>query len=135
MSTVLPNHLLKLVPPEIRATMGKAGMTAEEAEAACVAKNEKHMHEQFTRWLEFHRNDIYWDHARMDKATSNRVGHPDFVIQRGGKALNIELKMPGGKLRNNQKEVHEWLASAGAVVYTCYSAQEAIAITRKEFGL
>ena len=40
--------------------------------------------------------------------------------------LFIEMKRKGGKLSPEQREVHEYLQSAGYQVRTCYSTHEAI---------
>lgn len=93
------------------------------------------MHEEFSSWLEHHAHELYWDHSRMDRATSNRVGHPDFVIQRSGQVLNIEMKVQGGRLSEKQAEVHAWIERAGGRVYVCRSSAEAIKITREFFAI
>lgn len=134
-SVVLPNSTLTKMRPEDRESLGRAGMTAEEAQAAYTVKTEKEMHAIFEAWLNLRKDEIYWDHSRMDRGTSNRPGHPDFVIQHKGRALNIELKLPKGKLSDKQEVVHAWILRTGSSVHTCFTAQDAIAITRKEFGL
>lgn len=133
MSPVLPDHVLRLMSPEDRAKLGKAGQTAAEAREKFDARLERTMHDEFERWLGLHRDKLYWDHSRMDRATSNRVGHPDFVIQRAGRVLNIEFKVLGAPIRTKQIEVHEWIARTGGCVHVCYATEEAIKVTRETF--
>lgn len=132
MSTVLSEAFLRRMRPEDRASLGKAGVTATEAQSKWQKGEERKMHDAFEQWLALHRSELYWDHSRMDKPTSNRVGHPDFVIQHGNRVTNIELKAPGGKLTDKQREVHDWIKAAGGQVYVCYSAAEAIDVVRLE---
>lgn len=100
-----------------------------------ISKTEREMHDLFLSWLNLHRDEVYWDHSRMDRPTNNRVGHPDFVLQRAGRALNIELKLPGGTLSDKQELVHAWIVHSGGLVHVCYSAQDAIELTKTEFTL
>jgi hypothetical protein len=91
---------------------------------------EKTMHEEVIRWLSLHRDELFFDHSRMDRATTSRVGAADFVIQRGGRVLNIEMKIPGEKPTEKQHEVHAWIAKTGGNVHICYSSAEAIALVK-----
>lgn len=120
----------KLTAPE-RAKLGV--QTAAEATQRHAARLEKRMHEQFEQWLGLHRDKLYWDHSRMDRATRNRPGHPDFVIQREGKALNVEFKCLGSKLSEKQCEVHAWIEQVRGWIIVCYSTEQAIKVTREIF--
>lgn len=133
-STILPDHVLRLMRPEDR-PKGSAGMLSSEAQIRYQKTQEKRMHEEFEQWLGHRRHELYWDHSRMDRATRNRVGHPDFVLQRQGRVLNIEFKAEGGKLSEKQSEVHAWLTAIGSVVNVCFSSGDAIRITKETFSL
>lgn len=132
---VFPDGYLKALPPDERAKLGKAGLTSEEAQESYTAKSEKEEHSQFEAWMNLHKDELYWDHSATRKGTTNRPGHPDFVVQHKGKCLNIEMKIKGGKLRPQQEVVHAWIRKTGGEVHVCYSAGEAIAVVRKEFSI
>ena len=61
--------------------------------------------------------------ARM-KAQGLKPGIPDVLIVWQGRAIFIEIKRPGGRLSPAQKTMHERITSAGAVVATCFSAED-----------
>jgi hypothetical protein len=42
-------------------------------------------------------------HSRMDRRSTNAVGTPDFIIVTPGTVLFVEAKMPGKKLRPEQR--------------------------------
>jgi hypothetical protein len=129
-TTTFPEAFLRLMRPEDRARLGKGGVTQSEAQHRFAQQAERRMHDEFARWLGLHRDELYWDHSRMDKATRNRKGHPDFVIQSAGCVLNIEFKAPGNTLSADQKEVHAWLRRVGSVPHVCFNVESAIALVR-----
>jgi hypothetical protein len=135
LNTTLPDNVLRLMDPSDRQALGGANaLTSSEAQRKWQKGEEKKMHETFSAWLGHH-PEIYWDHSRFDKPTTNRVGHPDYVLQRENRVLNVEMKAPGGVLTEAQRGVHEWIARTGGTVHVCYSAEEAIRITREVFKL
>lgn len=120
-----------MIPDAVRASLGTAAITSTEAQRRYARTQEKKMHEEFEQWLNLHRDELYWDHSRMDKATSNRKGHPDFAIVAGGLALMIEFKVPGGALSEDQRETHAWLESVASPAHVCHAVADAIALARK----
>jgi len=53
-------------------------------------------------WLRSLGQRAFWVRSRMDKATTYRVGTPDFVGWIDGKPFALEVKRRGGKLRPEQ---------------------------------
>lgn len=119
-----------MIDPKHRAGLGKAAITSSEAQRRYARQEEKRMHEKFEEWLKLHQDELYWDHSRMDQKTTNRKGHPDFVIQSGGRTLNIEFKVPGNVLSEDQEAVHEWLFKVGSIPRVCFDVATAIEVTR-----
>ena len=91
MSAVLPDHVLRLLTPEQRKALGKAGVTASEAQAKYQRTAEKQIHEAVRRWLSL--RQIPFIHSRMDKASTIQKGWPDFTILHKGRAFCLELKV------------------------------------------
>ncbi len=64
-------------------------------------------------------------HGAMHKPTHRTIGEPDFVILAdSGKVWFIEVKRPGGKLTNEQKQFREKAARLGHTVHVVYSFDE-----------
>lgn len=124
MSTVLPNHILRLMRPEDRASLGKGGMTADEAARKWQKGEERKMHQVFE--ADIRRRGWPYLHSRMDKAPTIRKGWPDFSVFNGPRAVCIEFKAEGGKLDQEQKECIAELTAAGVPVLVAYDLQSAI---------
>lgn len=107
MSTVLPNHILKLVSPNDRATMGRAGLTAEECFAKAEIKNEKQLQRLLINYLR--QKNIEPIVQRMDKRTTTKCGTPDilFAVFVDGEitACAWEIKTETGKLSVEQQQM------------------------------
>ena len=102
MSAVLPDHILTLMRPEDRATLGKAGLTASECSKMAEAKSEKHLQQQIEAMLR--RNGIYVVRQRMDRKSNVQIGTPDFLFAVNGTPAAWEVKMPKAPLREEQRE-------------------------------
>jgi hypothetical protein len=124
MSTVLPNNILMRLRPEDRAKLGKAGMTAEEAEAAFVAKNESELQSIIQTTLQ--RHGIFVIRNRMDKRPTVAVGVPDLLFSINGQAVAWEVKMPGRKPTQEQVEAMDWMKRNGWEVSVIRSYDEAL---------
>ena len=61
-------------------------------------------------------------------STGLPAGFPDLfgVRRRDGKAIFIEVKKPGGRIRPEQKHFIETMCTLGAVAGICYSAEDAV---------
>ena len=63
---------------------------------------------------ELKRRRIYFVHSRFDKAATNGIGCPDFIIAKnGGATLWLEVKGAKGKLTRDQSGVAMLLRIAG----------------------
>jgi hypothetical protein len=75
---------------------------------------------------------LYCVNPRSDKATTIRVGHPDYTIfLPDARMLLLEMKMVGGVLSKEQIGSIELLSDLGFVVAIPDSANEAIIQVRK----
>lgn len=126
MSTVLPNAFLKRMRPEDRAKLGKAGMTAEEAEAAFVARTESELQIQIKTML--NRNGIKVVRSRMDKRTTTEKGTPDLIFAVNGQPIAWEVKMPGKKPTAEQVETMRDMTANGWRCSVVESYDQALAI-------
>ena len=71
--------------------------------------------------------NAWWDRKRTDKATTSRVGTPDFVGFYYGVGFGLEAKRPGKKPTTEQLGELKWMELAGAKTGIAYSLQDAIA--------
>jgi hypothetical protein len=127
--TIRRNPHLYSVAERMRAGLVPQTPTKRERQA------ERAIHDAFEQWLSLHRDDLCWNHSRMDRKTSDRVGWPDFTIVSKGSICLIEMKRPGEKPTDAQREVHTWLNATGTPVWLCHSAAGAIETTRRELGI
>lgn len=113
----LPDKLLRLMPRESRAPLGKAGMTNAEAQAKADTRAERELQTDMVNLL--NQRNLFFDTLRMDKRTRSRPGRPDFYIfLPTGKALLVEAKVQGGELTEDQKRVFtEYWDKTGQVVH------------------
>lgn len=123
-SQSLPNHIIKLMPKQDR-PKGVAGMTTEEVNLKNELKSEKSIHDDIIAYLR--RNILPYDHSRMDRASTNKVGQPDFSIYIHNRVLFLEIKRQGGKLSEDQIKRHAELEAYGNKVEVIYSYSEATA--------
>jgi hypothetical protein len=65
-------------------------------------ETEKQEHTKLENWL--NQYELFYNHERMDKRTSNRKGIPDFIIGICGLMVCIEFKLHGRKLTEEQEE-------------------------------
>ncbi len=99
----------------------------------CPAKGEgvkeSEIQEQIAGYLRSFGNDCNFDVARMDKATTSRVGRPDFLGGLRGVGFAIEVKRPGCKETMEQAgELMRWRLCGfrSAVVHSLAEAVEFI---------
>lgn len=121
--TVLPDNVLRCLPPDIRKGLGKAGVTAEEAEAIIAAKGEKFLQSTISNYLRLHGVPFLWN--RMDRKHTGVVGTPDFVCFVNGKLLLWEVKTPTGKVSPEQIKFHDELKKQGFEVSIIRTFEEA----------
>jgi hypothetical protein len=74
-------------------------------------------------------HDLFKVHSRMDMATSQEKGIPDFVIGIRGRLISIEFKQPGRSLTKEQEEQRRKCEGPSECEYhVCYSSKEALDI-------
>ena len=88
----------------------------------------------FNNWLNLRlaERKLWPVNPRSDKATTIRVGHPDYSIWLpGGKTLLLEMKVPGGTFSDTQVQAIGLLADLEHEVLVPESAYQAIEMVRK----
>jgi hypothetical protein len=65
--------------------------------------------------------------AAIMKGLGVRVGIPDIVAVHDGRCFALELKAPGGRLSDTQRDCHTRLRAAGAAVAVVTGVDEAVA--------
>lgn len=101
--SVIPEHLLKRMNTADRAKLGKAGRTNDEIAIINQARQECQLQEQVAAYLRL-RGVRWFYRARMDRRTTAPVGTPDFLFVCRGKAYALEVKVPGGRVSDEQTE-------------------------------
>jgi hypothetical protein len=76
-------------------------------------------------WLKSQSHRAWWTRSRTDKATTNRIGTPDFVGVFAGKPFALEVKRPGKKPTTEQLGELAWFRKAGGIATVVYSKAEA----------
>jgi hypothetical protein len=108
--------------------------TQAEADDAGAKKAEKAIHVLFESWLML--NELDYVHARMDKKSTIKAGHPDFTIfGPKGTTVFVEIKVPGKTLSVDQMAVMLSLLRKGHHYMVCHSDVEAINFTAPKVGL
>ena len=113
---VLPEKFLRLMSKEDRKSLGKAGMTAEEALAKFVCHSERDLQRTIVQLLRQKGIEPLWH--RTDKRSAATVGWPDitFAVQRDWQGVPVylhrpviacawEVKFGNGELSKEQKQM------------------------------
>jgi hypothetical protein len=95
--------MLRLVAPEDRAKLGRAGMTKAEAFAKCCVDTERKLQNLIDSYLR--QRGIEPIRSRMDKRSTINVGAPDFMFAYHGKPIAMEAKRPGETLTKEQEDM------------------------------
>src|SRR5215472_629422 len=82
---VLPEHILRLVDQRDRAKLGRAGMSAAEANTKCTVDNERKLQNLIDSYLR--QRSIEPIRSRSDKRTTINVGTPDFMFAYQGRPI------------------------------------------------
>jgi len=130
MTKIIPESWLKLMRPEDRKAMGKAGLTADEAYAKFADRSEKDLHKLI--WAELTRRGIVVIHSRMDRRSTTAKGIPDFCFALPGTAYGIpiavEVKTATGQLTREQKITMELMEKNGWETHVVRSFDEFLKI-------
>jgi len=133
MNPLLPDNILRCLSPADRRSLGRAGMTAAEAQARYAVRSERGEQRLFAAWLSS--RGLPYVQPRPDRKSGIKPGWPDFSVHVGNRSIFIEMKVQGGKLSPEQVECIEALRREGFRCEVVYSAAEAITLTRKFFEL
>lgn len=88
--------------------------------------SERDFHQAFEKWLKG--EGLLFVTSRMDRATTQQVGEPDYLVIELGHVLPLELKMEKGKLSTAQVFRHAEYAKASTLVHVARSLTAAIAV-------
>jgi hypothetical protein len=110
---VLPENILRCLSPADRKSLGKAGMTAEEALQRAAIRNERHLQTLIVNLLRLRGIEPLWH--RTDRTSAATIGWPDitFAVMRPpniGWANTLsaclwEVKLPGQPLSPEQEKM------------------------------
>ena len=123
---IVPEHILKRLPADVRAKMGKAGRTMKECLEVAEARSEKELQEQIKSYLD--RKSIYYVWSRMDRKTTTRTGTPDFLICKEGRFIGIECKTATGKQSDDQIKAQFQIEMSGGAYHLVRSYREFLTI-------
>jgi hypothetical protein len=119
--------------PADRRSLGRAGLTASEAQAKYATRVERDEAKLFSAWLSG--RELYFIQARTDRRSTIRTGHPDFTLLHDGRCLLLEIEMSARSAEPGTGPVSERTRSAGFVAEIVRSAAHAIETTKHFFGL
>lgn len=74
----------------------------------------------------------YFVHSRMDRAATNQIGVPDFIIATRTGTLWIEAKRKGAKPRPEQLAANHWLKTLGHKAHFVWSFEEFLEFSKGE---
>lgn len=142
--TVLPESFLKCLSKEDRDSLGKGGLTWEDALRRGQAKSEKDLQKMIVQLLRM--KGIEPNVSRMDKRKTDSVGWPDITFCVGFTSwakkhqavfsCAWEVKFGKGQLSVEQQQIHIRLSTPPNAwrIKVIRSVDEALA-ELKEFGL
>lgn len=122
---LIPDRIVRMLPPEERQRLGKHCATAEERQARLDAKSEKELQERIASLLR--QRQIEFNRSRMDRATTGTVGWPDFTFCVAGLMVCLEVKLPGQHPTAEQTACMARLMRDGAFVRVVRSEAEFLA--------
>lgn len=101
-TTVLPEHILRLMSPEDRRRCGPAGLTAGEAAARAEERAETQLQEEIATYLRL--REIEYIKTDPRKRSPLPGGWPDFTFAYRGVPCALEVKTPAGAKRDTDHE-------------------------------
>lgn len=103
-----------------------------EAKSAQLEVGTGGIQDDIEQWLKTQSHRAWWSRSRTDKATTNRIGTPDFVGVFAGKAFALEVKRPGKKPTTEQLGELAWFRKAGGIAAVVYSKDQAEAFLTQQ---
>lgn len=122
---LIPDRIVRMLPPEERQRLGRHCATAEERQARIDAKSEKELQERIASLLR--QRQIEFFRQRMDRQTTGTVGWPDFTFCLDGLFCAVEVKLPGQHPTAEQLACMARLMRDGAFVRVVRSEAEFLA--------
>jgi hypothetical protein len=120
----LTNRLLELMDVKTRKSLGKKGVTYEEAEAGAHVKLHREVQNQLHSWC--NRMEIKYIFAKQTQRSTLPIGWPDDTLFAKGHVLFIEIKIGKDILSTDQEVMHSELRELGFTVHVCNSYAHAI---------
>jgi hypothetical protein len=133
---LLSDNVLRLMNEKDRETYAKsvgqptAGMTAAEATAAALGKQEKWMQQQFASFCGLKGYKYHW--CAMDRKTGGTPGWPDFIVIVEDTVCFIEFKSSTGRLSKDQEGLQLALKKAGVPTLVTRSLSLAIEFVKEQ---
>ena len=121
---IIPENIRRRMRPEDRQAIGKPAMTNEDAQAKINGKREKELQENIANLLR--QRNIWFMRQRMDRKTTGTLGAPDFLFAINGRACAFEVKLPGGKLTDDQMRAIVAMTNNGWFFRVVHSEAEAL---------
>jgi hypothetical protein len=125
--SALPNAFLSKMDKADRQPLGKAGVTAAEAETKNAFRREKQLQERCVALLRL--RNILPNVSRMDRRKTDKVGWPDLTFShpttgRFGIPCAFECKLPGCHPTPEQTKVMQHLLDNGWFVRVITSEEQ-----------
>lgn len=125
--SALPNAFLSKMDKADRQPLGKAGVTAAEAETKNAFRREKQLQERCVAILRL--RNILPNVSRMDRRKTDKVGWPDLTFayprnDRFGVPCAFECKLPGCHPTPEQTKVMQHLLDNGWFVRVITSEEQ-----------
>lgn len=145
----LPDSVLRLMDPAIRASLGKHYRTWDEIQQKALMDTERKLHHDIENLLRL--KNVCYFHSRTDRKTTRPKGEPDFLLsvlmQKLTKsdptnvvpvtvAIALEVKLPGKKLSPEQEEMFRRMTAFpnGWMCRVVHSVDDVLAIL-KDLGV
>jgi hypothetical protein len=108
-------------------TLGQILLEPKEPEPTkAEIKSEKQLQEQIVGFLE--RNNVVVIRSRMDRKTSTNVGTPDLLFSVRMRAIAFEVKLPGKKPAEEQRNMMLRMTGNGWACFIIHSYDEAVEV-------
>jgi len=114
--------------PADRASLGKAGRTADECRTVWERGQEAQLQKIIANFLNL--REIYFEVDRMDKRPRSK-GRPDFRVCYRGRWIGIECKADGGKLSTEQGQALAKIRANGGVTIVAFGLPTVIEALRQ----
>ncbi len=125
----LPDSILRRITPAERRASGLPSPLSELTVLATVKadkKLEKELQNQIENFLRL--RGITVIRSRTDRKTSNNIGTPDLIFAGRGRAVAMEVKLPGRKPTPEQEKFLAALSADGWLVKIVHALDEARAV-------